>query len=221
VVLLTSFFVEVFAVMPKLAGVMRFLAAAAFLGVEILFGRSTVPSVTVTRCLRVALLLLLLGVLFPVIWPMQRVAGLHIVFIGGFTLITFTVATRVVLGHSGKGHLVMQPLPFLRVAAGLLVIAAILRPSAISNGHCAGGSSKAPRIAGCSPQPCGAGGCCQMCGCRTRPRKTTHERGASSCSAFLDFCRDSDDRGIASPGRHSGEKGGSPRRLQAAGPGSL
>jgi uncharacterized protein involved in response to NO len=127
VVLLTSFFVEVFAVMPKLAGVMRFLAAAAFLGVEILFGRSTVPSVTVTRCLRVALLLLLLGVLFPVIWPMQRVAGLHIVFIGGFTLITFTVATRVVLGHSGKGHLVMQPLPFLRVAAGLLVIAAILR----------------------------------------------------------------------------------------------
>jgi uncharacterized protein involved in response to NO len=65
--------------------------------------------------------------LFPVVWPGQRVAGLHLIFIGGFSLITFTVATRVVLGHSGHGRLFDQPLPFLRSAAALLILAAIFR----------------------------------------------------------------------------------------------
>ena len=56
----------------------------------------------------------------------QRVAGFSF-FCGGFTLIAFTVATRVVLGHSGQGHLFGEPLPFLRAAAALLVVASAFR----------------------------------------------------------------------------------------------
>lgn len=33
--------------------------------------------------------------------PARHVTLIHIVFIGSFTLLTFTVATRLILGHSG------------------------------------------------------------------------------------------------------------------------
>jgi uncharacterized protein involved in response to NO len=125
--LLASFVIEAFTAAPRVAGVVRLVATAVFLGAEIPAHLSAAPPVTITRNLRLALVLLVLGLLLPVLWPWQRLAGLHLVFIGGFTLITFTVATRVVLGHSGQGHLFAQPLPFLRSAAALLLIAAVLR----------------------------------------------------------------------------------------------
>ena len=98
-----------------------------FLAMEIPVHRFPTPAPTIPQNLRLALILLLLGLLFPVLWPGQRVAGLHVIFIGGFSLVTFTVATRVVLGHSGQGHFFGQPLPFLRGAAGLLILAAVFR----------------------------------------------------------------------------------------------
>ena len=127
VALFVSFVVEVFADSPRFAGAIRFAAAAVFLASEIPLHLSAARPVTISRCLRLALMLLVLGLLFPVLWPWQRVAGLHLVFVGGFTLIAFTVATRVVLGHSGQGHLFGKPLPFLRAAAALLVAAAVFR----------------------------------------------------------------------------------------------
>jgi uncharacterized protein involved in response to NO len=120
-VLLASFVFEVFTGATRSAALVRFLAAGAFLASEIPAHRSAAPRLTIIICLRVALVLILFGLLFPVFWPMQRVAGMHVVFIGGFSLITFTVATRVVLGHSGFGHLFPTRLPFL-IATGLLLI---------------------------------------------------------------------------------------------------
>jgi uncharacterized protein involved in response to NO len=105
VVLFASFIFEVFTGATRTAGFVRFLAAATFLGSEIPAHRSTAPRLTIIICLRAALVLILLGLLFPMFWPAQRVAGMHVVFIGGFSLMTFTVATRVVLGHSGYSHL--------------------------------------------------------------------------------------------------------------------
>ncbi len=127
VVLLASFVIEVFTSSARIAGIVRFLAAGTFLASEIPAHLSAARPVTISRSLRLALILLVLGLLLPVLWPWQRMAGLHLVFIGGFTLITFTVATRVVLGHSGNGHLFTEPLPFLRTAAALLLVAAALR----------------------------------------------------------------------------------------------
>jgi hypothetical protein len=75
----------------------------------------------------VSLLALVCGVLFPWWAEGQRIAGLHIVFLAGFSVITFTVATRVVLGHSGNEQLFHSALPSLRITTALLVIGAVLR----------------------------------------------------------------------------------------------
>jgi uncharacterized protein involved in response to NO len=48
--------------------------------------------------------------------------GLHLLFIGGFMIVTFTVGTRVVLGHSGQSRLFNRPLPFLITAFVSLVV---------------------------------------------------------------------------------------------------
>jgi uncharacterized protein involved in response to NO len=138
-VLLASFVIEVFAESPRIAGGIRFLAVAIFLLAEIPLHHSAAQPVTFARSLRLALVFLLLGLLFPVLWPWQRLAGEHLIFIGGFTLITFAVATRVVLGHSG--HIVIGHSPpaslreavragdfvILQSMVALLVVAAVLR----------------------------------------------------------------------------------------------
>jgi uncharacterized protein involved in response to NO len=112
---------------PRLVVILQCLAAGGYLLATVPFGRTKVPNVTLTLCLRAALVLLGAGLAFPLCWPLQRLAGQHVIFIGGFTLLIFTVATRVVLGHSGGSHLFPAPLPFLRGAAVLFVAAAVLR----------------------------------------------------------------------------------------------
>lgn len=52
--------------------------------------------------LRTGLLFVLAGFAMIALWPNYRLGALHTVFITGFNLIVFTVATRVVLGHSGN-----------------------------------------------------------------------------------------------------------------------
>jgi uncharacterized protein involved in response to NO len=126
-VIVASFVAEVFSGTPRAAGIVRFVVAAAFLISQL--GRDTFapPRQTIPFCLRAALAFIVLGLLFPAFWPAQRVAGLHVIFIGGFSLVTFTVATRVVLGHSGFSHLFLTRLPFLIISTVLLVSAMVLR----------------------------------------------------------------------------------------------
>src|SRR5690606_29225540 len=74
------------------------------------------------QCIRVATWMLLLGIAWQIVLPAYRVAGLHLVFIGGFMLVTLTVATRVILAHSGQAERLRKPLPFSIVAGALLLI---------------------------------------------------------------------------------------------------
>jgi hypothetical protein len=60
-------------------------------------------------------------------WPIYRVAALHIVFISGFNLVVFTVATRVVYGHSGNLDRLSKRLWFLFATGVLLHLAMISR----------------------------------------------------------------------------------------------
>lgn len=126
-VIIATFVAEIFTASPRIAGAIRFVAASAFLISQLRGDVIASPRQTIPFSLRVSLALLVLGLLFPVFWPGQRAAGLHVIFIGGFTLVTFTVGTRVVLGHSGFGHLFKTRLPFLIVTALLLVGAMALR----------------------------------------------------------------------------------------------
>ena len=82
------------------------------------------------QCFRLGALLLVAGLFFPVILPGYRVASLHLTFIGGFSVILFTVSTRVIIGHAGQSHLFRKRLRFLVAALTLLVIAMIARVGA-------------------------------------------------------------------------------------------
>jgi uncharacterized protein involved in response to NO len=82
------------------------------------------------QCIRLAIWSVLLGLLWPVFLPVYQVAGLHIIFIGGFMLMVFAVANRVVLGHSGQAHLCKKPLSFMIIASILLIIGMLTRVGA-------------------------------------------------------------------------------------------
>jgi len=58
-----------------------------------------------TRALQAAVVFLLAGFLSEILFPQFRVAMLHLSLMGGCALITLTVATRVVYGHSGRQRL--------------------------------------------------------------------------------------------------------------------
>jgi hypothetical protein len=51
------------------------------------------------KLVRLALWLVPLGLLLSSVWPDYRVPFLHVVFIGGFGLLGFAVATHVILSH--------------------------------------------------------------------------------------------------------------------------
>ena len=82
------------------------------------------------QCFRLGAALLVAGLLLPAALPSYRLANLHLTFIGGFTIILFTVSTRVILGHSGQRHLFQKRLRFLIAALALLVLAMFARVAA-------------------------------------------------------------------------------------------
>jgi len=82
------------------------------------------------HCFRFGAVLLILALFFPAFLPAFRVANLHLAFIGGFTIILFTVSTRVIIGHAGQSDLFRKRLRFLVAALTLLVVAMIARVGA-------------------------------------------------------------------------------------------
>jgi len=82
------------------------------------------------QCFRLGALLLVAGLLLPAALPAYRLANLHLTFIGGFSVILFTVSTRVIIGHAGQSHLFRKRLRFLVAALTLLIIAMVARVGA-------------------------------------------------------------------------------------------
>jgi len=82
------------------------------------------------QCFRIGAILLILALFLPIVLPTYRLANMHLAFIGGFTIILFTVSTRVILGHSGHAHLFRERLRFLIAALVLLTIAMLARVGA-------------------------------------------------------------------------------------------
>lgn len=79
------------------------------------------------RLVWIAAWMLPLGYLLLALYPQHRAAGLHVVFIGGFALLTFSVALHVTLAHGGHLDLVKSspwPVPAF---GGLMLVALILR----------------------------------------------------------------------------------------------
>ncbi len=82
---------------------------------------------TLALTLRLALVAIPAGYLLIALWPEWRMAWLHLLFIGGFNLLTWTVASRVILGHSGQSERFRARLRPVSIMAVLLLLAWISR----------------------------------------------------------------------------------------------
>ncbi len=111
---------------PRIGGWLRVGALSLYVGRRMPFRGGTF----LANSLRAGIAAILIGFAVIAAWPIYRLAGLHIVFITGFNFIAFTVAIRVVFGHSSKLDLLSQRPWFFIAAGALLYLAMISRVSA-------------------------------------------------------------------------------------------
>lgn len=71
------------------------------------------------------------GMLIPVSWPSGGIHGIHMTFIGGFSLLTILVATRVTLAHGTRGKKLESTSLILKILIGLFILSAFSRVTAI------------------------------------------------------------------------------------------
>lgn len=128
-VVMISFTCEV-AGLLRLAYGLRAAAVIIYFLREIPIHRAEFGGGSLVLGLRIALLAIPIGYILMAIWPERAVTLLHVVFITGFSLITFTVATRVVFGHSGQSHLFRASIWSVLVMTSLVTLAMLTRVTA-------------------------------------------------------------------------------------------
>ena len=74
-------------------------------------------------------MLLFAGYVWTVIFPANRVAVLHLTLVGGFAVLTLTVAIRVLFGHSGNLHRLTLPNHWLKISVALMLLGMATRIS--------------------------------------------------------------------------------------------
>jgi uncharacterized protein involved in response to NO len=124
-----SFFVELKGWFRS-AHAIRFATTLAYMALEFPFSRAPKFGNALGASLRIAFLALVSGFLCIALFPGFRVSLLHLTLIGGFAVITFTVATRVVFGHSGYGQRLQGPNRWLLIAVALMLAGMATRISA-------------------------------------------------------------------------------------------
>lgn len=127
-VIIGSFFMEVYGWVRGSHGI-RFAAALIYLMLEFPFREAPKTSNALGLSLRIAFAVLTAGLLAVALFPVYRVALLHLTLIGGFAIITFVVATRVVYGHGGYQVGLTARNRWLLIAVGLMLFAMATRIS--------------------------------------------------------------------------------------------
>ena len=116
---------EIFGSIPHVAW-LRCACAVIYIGV-------TMPrrgNSLLATSLRMSLAAVLAGLGLIAFLPAYRISGMHVLFIGGVTVAILSVATRVVLGHSGRIDVVRRRSGWLGAALVLFLLAMISRFSA-------------------------------------------------------------------------------------------
>src|SRR5262245_10540451 len=126
--LVASFFIELKGWLQT-AYAVRFGTALVYIALEFPFARAPKFSNALGASLRIAFLALLGGFLCVALFPAFRVSLLHLTLIGGFAVITFTVATRVVFGHGGYLEQLQGRNRWLLVAVALMLLGMATRIS--------------------------------------------------------------------------------------------
>ena len=79
----------------------------------------------------ISMWMILIGLWLTAIFPLYEKTVLHFTFLGGYSLMIFSVATMVVLTHSGNSEKLHQRLIILRIVAFAVAGSLILRISAV------------------------------------------------------------------------------------------
>jgi uncharacterized protein involved in response to NO len=127
--LLASFVLEGVGQRPAAYLLRAVLVTAFFVRSRTLAWRPVVRDPFV-RYLWISVWMVFLGVWGAALAPAYRVAALHLVFLGGYSLMTFAVGTMVVLSHAGRAKSLRSPSWTLRVTGGGVLAALALRLAA-------------------------------------------------------------------------------------------
>jgi len=111
---------------PRAGASLRMIALAVYLATQLPLRESSF----LANSLRLGVLMIPLGFAVQAISPDNRLGALHIVFIMGFNFVTFTVAVRVIFGHSGNLSRLSRRQWFFILTGALLFLAMIARFSA-------------------------------------------------------------------------------------------
>lgn len=109
---------------------LRAIAVGIYIFREVPIHKAEVGGGSLALSLRVSLIALPLGYATMAILPQWMMTLNHIVFITGFSLITFVVASRVILGHSGQSHRFRNPGKAITFLLWLMILALATRLSA-------------------------------------------------------------------------------------------
>jgi uncharacterized protein involved in response to NO len=126
--IIASIFIEL-AGWLRTAHALRFAVTLAYLALEFPFRRAPKFSNALGACLWISFAALVAGFLLIALFPAARVGMLHLTLIGGFAVITFTVATRVLFGHSGNLERLKLSNKWLLLAVGLMLFGMATRIS--------------------------------------------------------------------------------------------
>jgi uncharacterized protein involved in response to NO len=121
-----SFILEAFAPIELVYGLRAaVMTAAAFFLFDI--HKPRLEKTWVGTGLRFATVMMVIPYALIPFWPGNKLALLHLVFIGGFSLVTLMIATRVVLAHGGHSLQTEKSSPFVAAVIFTFVVAAVLR----------------------------------------------------------------------------------------------
>lgn len=109
---------------------LRAIAVATYIFREVPIYKAEFGGGPLALSLRVALVALPCGYVTMAILPQWMMTLNHIIFITGFSLITFVVASRVILGHSGQSHRFRAPGKAITTLLVLMILALLTRLSA-------------------------------------------------------------------------------------------
>jgi hypothetical protein len=124
---IASFFIEVNG-WYRVAHWVRFGTTFGYILIEMPFHRAPAAN-ALGVSVRIAFAGIVAGFLAVALWPVYRVGLLHLTLVGGFAVITFVVATRVVFGHSGNLARLKRRNRWLLVAIGLMLFGMATRIS--------------------------------------------------------------------------------------------
>lgn len=125
-VLLSSFFLEGFGLLRLAYGTRAFLVTGIMIWTRSLVLKPLMHEQYV-RLLWLSLWMVFLGSWAAFLFPDYRVALLHFVFLGGYSLMTFAVATMVIASHAGRKEKLTRSSKMLSFVTASIGAATILR----------------------------------------------------------------------------------------------